>query len=515
MTVPAVAPTLAARREPWRPQFHYTPAANWMNDPNGLVWFEGEYHLFYQYNPLGDTWGHMSWGHAVSPDLLHWEELPVALAADDESMVFSGSIVVDAHNSAGFAAPGELALVAIYTGAQRREGGVQNQQLAFSTDRGRSWTRYAGNPVLDLGLRDFRDPKVFWHAATARWVMAVVLPDRHQVSLYASDDLKRWEHLSDFGPAGATTGIWECPDLFPLAIDGDQNHIAWVLKVDVFAGHIGGGSGAQVFIGHFDGVRFTPDVRRDTTAPSPARWGDFGADFYAAVSWANLPATADGPVWIGWMSDHHYASQTPTAPWRGAMSVPRRLSLARRAGELVLLQNPIDALAQLRTQHLSWPATHLADAERPVELPWGDGKAIEIRACFHAMAAREFGFKVRAGRGEEVLVGFDRDAAAVFVDRSNAGRSPVSHLMSGRRYAPATRDPGAPLTLRIFIDWSSVEVFIDDGEHTITEQIFPGADSDAVSVYALGGSVAIESIDVWQIRPAIGGAASSNLKGAR
>src|SRR5688500_10979187 len=205
-------------REPFRPQFHFTPAKNWMNDPNGMVFYDGEYHLFYQYNPFGDKWGHMSWGHAVSRDLVHWEQLPVAIPEADGEMVFSGSAVVDRENTTGFGTKRNPAMVAIYTAARP---GSQAQALAYSTDRGRTWTRYAGNPVVDVGSGEFRDPKVFWYAPERKWVMVVVKALEHRVQLYSSPDLKQWTHMSDFGPANAVGGAWECPDLFPLAVDGD------------------------------------------------------------------------------------------------------------------------------------------------------------------------------------------------------------------------------------------------------------------------------------------------------
>ena len=226
----------ATYQEPLRPQFHFTPASNFMNDPNGLVYYKGEYHLFYQHNPFGQTWGHMSWGHAVSRDLLHWEHLPVALREEGGVMIFSGSAVVDRENSSGFCqADGadRSCLVAIYTGHGL---GKQTQNLAYSNDRGRTWTKYAGNPVIDLGLKDFRDPKVFWHEPTRRWVMVTVLADQHKVRFFGSADLKRWERLSDFGPAGATGGVWECPDLFALSVDGDPARTKWVLDVDINPG---------------------------------------------------------------------------------------------------------------------------------------------------------------------------------------------------------------------------------------------------------------------------------------
>jgi sucrose-6-phosphate hydrolase SacC (GH32 family) len=288
--------------ESFRPRLHFAPRRNWINDPNGLVFdaATGLYHLFFQHNPFGDVWGHMSWGHATSADLLHWTELPLAIPEDERASIFSGSVVIDHGNTAGF---GAGAWVACYTGCLRRPEGGQAQEIACSLDRGLTWTKYVGNPVLDLGLREFRDPKVFWHAPTGRWVMAVVLPDERRVAFYASANLREWTLLSHFGPAGETRAIWECPDLIHFAA---EDH--WLLKVDTFEGHPAG-SGAQCWVGHFDGTRFTPET--------DAFWADHGSDFYAALSFAELPA-GRAPVWLAWMNQHAYAKDTPTAPWRGA-----------------------------------------------------------------------------------------------------------------------------------------------------------------------------------------------------
>jgi sucrose-6-phosphate hydrolase SacC (GH32 family) len=256
--------------EPFRPQFHFTPEKNWMNDPNGMVFYEGEYHLFYQYNPSGDKWGHMSWGHAVSSDLVHWKHLPLALAEENGVMIFSGSAVVDWKNTSGFGKDGKPPLVAIYTG-HYTEKPLQNQQIAYSNDKGRTWTKYSGNPVLDIGEKDFRDPKVFWHEPTHQWVMVAAWPLERKVRFYASPNLKEWSHLSDFGPAGATKGIWECPDLFPLAIEGNTNQTKWVLIVNLNPGGPAGGSGSQYFVGDFDGQRFLLDASYPKAAPEAAK----------------------------------------------------------------------------------------------------------------------------------------------------------------------------------------------------------------------------------------------------
>ncbi|MCX5336043.1 GH32 C-terminal domain-containing protein [Streptomyces sp. NBC_00140] len=275
----AVAADTSSHSETYRPQFHFTPDKNWMNDPNGLVYFKGEYHLFYQYNPGGNSWGDMSWGHAVSKDLVHWKELPLALSHDDNEMVFSGSAVVDRDNTTGFGTKKNPAMVAIYTSAYKN-GGKQAQSLAYSTDRGRTWTKYQGNPVIDIGSKDFRDPKVQWYAPTKSWLMTVSMSAEHKVRFYSSKNLKDWKLQSEFGPAGATGGVWECPDLFPLAVDGDKKKIKWVLVVNINPGGIAGGSAAQYFVGDFDGKKFTADDKGTYTPPTGMVMQDFeGSDF--------------------------------------------------------------------------------------------------------------------------------------------------------------------------------------------------------------------------------------------
>ncbi|MFJ8104813.1 GH32 C-terminal domain-containing protein [Streptomyces sp. NPDC096132] len=269
---PAMADT--AYHEQYRPQFHFTPAQNWMNDPNGLIYYKGRYHLFFQYNPSGNSWGNMSWGHAVSTDLVHWKQLPVAIPQDDQEMIFSGSVVLDRNNSTGFGTKKNPPLVAVYTSAQKASG-KQQQALAYSTDGGTTWTKYHDNPVLDIGSNNFRDPKVFWYAPTQRWLMAVSLADQHKISFYSSADLKHWTHQSDFGPAGATGGVWECPDLFPLPVDGNPKKTKWVLAVNLNPGGIAGGSGAQYFVGDFDGKKFTSDDPGTYTPPSGTVMQDF------------------------------------------------------------------------------------------------------------------------------------------------------------------------------------------------------------------------------------------------
>ncbi|GAB3662277.1 hypothetical protein GCM10027589_25020 [Actinocorallia lasiicapitis] len=325
-SVPADA---APGPEPYRPQIHYTPAKNWMNDPNGLIFYKGKYHLFYQYNPSGNTWGNMSWGHAVSTDLVHWTELPLAIPHDDQEMVFSGSVVLDQKNTSGLGTSAAPPLVAIYTSAYK-QGGKQAQSLAYSTDEGLTWTKYSGNPVLDIGSSEFRDPKVFWHEASRRWLMVVALSTQQKVRFYSSPDLKSWTALSDFGPAGATGGLWECPDLFQLPVKGDGKRSKWVLVVNINPGGIAGGSGAQYFTGDFDGTTFTSDDPPSYTPPAGTVLADFEGGSYGqwtstGTAFGTAPATGNltdqggvsgflGEGLVNTFLDHDASTGTLTSP---------------------------------------------------------------------------------------------------------------------------------------------------------------------------------------------------------
>ena len=387
IALPAAPPRQDPALEALRPRFHFTPARNFMNDPNGLVFYKGEYHLFYQHNPFGQVWGHMSWGHAVSRDMLQWEHLPVALREEDGVMIFSGSAVVDWNNTSGFCVPaGEdrSCLVAIYTG---HSPGKQTQNLAFSNDRGRTWTKYASNPVIDLGLSDFRDPKVFWHAPTSRWVMVTVLATQHKVRFFASPDLKRWQMLSDFGPAGATGGVWECPDLFALPVDGKPDEIRWVLDVDINPGGVAGGSGGQYFVGAFDGTTFVND-----NPPATTLWADYGKDFYATISFSDIPPTDGRRIWMAWISNWQYANEEPTVIWRGAQSVPRELALRRLPDGIRLVQRPVAELLALRTS-----SRRPSQSSAPTSLP-GVGRDRTRDSCQGRGATRAFGCRTRRAR---------------------------------------------------------------------------------------------------------------------
>lgn len=493
------SPSTPSYREPFRPQFHFTPPRNWMNDPNGLVFYEGEYHLFFQYNPFGIRWGHMTWGHAVSRDLVTWQHLPPAIPETGGVMAFSGSAVVDRENTSGLGRGGEPPLVAIYTGYREAEK-IQAQHLAYSLDRGRTWNIYAGNPVLDRSLADFRDPKVFRHEPTSAWVMVVALSADHKVQFYRSVDLKRWELAGEFGPAGSSEGLWECPDLFPLAIDGDPEQQKWVLEVDLGDNAVAGGSGGQYFIGDFDGYRFVAQELGASRwpGPGPAQWVDYGADFYAPITWSGLPPEDGRQIWIGWMNNWRYAQEIPTHPWRSAQSLPRSLHLSRVDDGLRLIQRPVVELRRLRARALALEPRALEDETVSLSQPGFDGRAVEIESEFEPGTAAEFGLRVRVGSDQQTVIGYDVSRMVLFVDRTRAGRSDFHPRFAGRHEGPLPPQ-GGKIRLHVFVDWSSVEVFGNDGMTVITDQIFPDASSQGLEVYARGGGVQLSQLRLWRL----------------
>lgn len=487
--------------EPFRPHYHFTPEKNWINDPNGLVFFRGEYHLFCQYNPFGDKWGHMSWGHAVSSDLVHWLELPVALPEADGIMIFSGSAVVDWRNTSRLGQPGQPPLIAIYTG-NRTADGRQAQCIASSTDRGRSWTKFPGNPVLDIGSDNFRDPKVFWHDPTQRWVMVVSMAVQRHIQFYGSGDLKHWNLLSEFGPAGATNGVWECPDMFPLAIEGHPGRSAWVLIVNVGSGSHAGGSGTQYFVGEFDGQTFTPDPSSDR--PVDALWADYGRDCYAAVSWSDLPKTDGRRIWLGWMSNWEYASDIPTAPWRNAMTIPRELSLRETSQGLRLIQKPARELQRLRGSRTTFRRGSIAKANRWLSRKIAAGDSLELKVVIEPGHNGQCGLRLFKGPDEQTVVGFDEVSGRVFVDRSHSGNVSFNKSFPGIHHAKV-RTIGGRLTFHIFVDACSIELFVNDGDAVFSDLVFPSQTARGLEFFARASEPVIRSAEVWPLRPAFPG----------
>jgi sucrose-6-phosphate hydrolase SacC (GH32 family) len=649
VAAPSAVPTY---RERYRPQFHFTPGQNWMNDPNGLVYYQGEYHMFYQYNPLGDVWGNMSWGHAISRDLVHWTELPVAIPFDDQATIFSGSVVVDESNTSGFGTLANPPMVAIYSRAALPTF-AQSQALAYSLDRGRTWTKYAGNPVLDNPDPDFRDPKVFWYAPTGRWIMPVALSLQRKIQFYSSPNLKDWTLESEFGPEGAVAGVYEVPNLIRLPVQGTGGATTkWLLIVNINPGARGGGSAGQYFIGDFDGHRFHADdvhpytpptgrvladfegsdygawrttgtafgtgparggtpgqrpiarfvgagfvnsrqpddaaqgtltsplftITRDyinflvggsdlptlaglpgtatinllvggravrsasgfgdewldwkswnvrdlhgrsariqvvdhaatghilidqitlaataaTSTAARARWVDWGHDFYAAITFENVPGGRQ-PL-VGWMNNWQYGSNIPTAPWRSTQSEPRDLALRVIGNRTELIQTPVRELRTLRTAPAYTVDDDTVTGTRTLLGRGSRGKALDIVTTFHAGSADRFGLKVFVGNGQQTVIGYDTRTQRLYLDRRRSGDVSFHPQFASVSRAPLQLPHSGELTLRVLVDHSSVEVFADQGQRVITDQVFPGASSDRVQLFAEGGSATVRSLRMW------------------
>jgi fructan beta-fructosidase len=451
---------VAAYDQPYRPQVHFSPQKNWTNDPNGLIYFRGQYHLFFQYNPFGDEWGHMSWGHAVSPDLLHWHQLPVAIPEQDGIMIFTGSVVVDHSNSSGLCAAGSECLVAIYTGyTATPDGGRQNQNVAYSQDNGLTWTKYDKNPVLDLHLADFRDPSVFWDATAHHWLMAVSLPKEHKIRFYASSNLKDWTYLSDFGPSGDISGDWECPNLLPIPASDGKGEI-WSLKVGLNPGALQGGSGEQYFLGNFDGTNFVQSRESGSHG-----WTNYGKDDYCAISFNGLPRN-EQPVLLGWMNNWQYAAKLPTSPWRGQMSLPRRLSFVRDSAGLALKQEPV--IAALRTK--SVPTAKMLISSSNGKAGISISAPYEVDLEFGHPSEELFGIRIYSDDHHWTEIGFDTKKKEFYIDRTQSGEE-VSPDFPVRTAAPLVEDRA--YDLRLIVDRSSVEAYAQSGTIAMTNLIYP------------------------------------------
>jgi sucrose-6-phosphate hydrolase SacC (GH32 family) len=495
----------ATTADTFRPALHYAARNTWLNDPNGLIHHEGVYHLYYQNNPLDNVWGNMSWGHATSTDLLTWTEHPVAIACDETEDIFSGSIVFDPHNTSGFGTDSAAPLVAIYTSAYKTASalfGIQAQSLAYSLDGGYTWTKHPGNPVLDRGSADFRDPKVFRYESDAGsyWVMVAVEAQDFEVVFYKSHDLKDWELLSSFGPANATGGVWECPDLFPLPVDGDPEDVKWVLTVNLNPGGPNGGSAGQYFVGDFDGTTFTSATTVTDGLQDPGRlaeyqWLDWGRDYYAAVSFSNVP---DGRrLMIGWMNNWQYANEIPTSPWRSPMSLVREVSLHSVDGSWQLVQQAAGDLAPHvgQTPSFSLAAVEISHGQHVLDGAAGSVQRIQLTVT--PGTAEEFGLIVRGDGTQGTRIGIRPTEALIVVDRRESGQTDFHESFASIDTAPIRATDGS-YELTIYVDRCSVEVFAQGGQVILTELIFPAATSTEISLYAIGGTATLNSLSVTQ-----------------
>ena len=458
----------SGRTEQYRPQIHFTPNRNWMNDPNGMVYANGVYHLFYQYNPQGNSWGNMSWGHATSSDLMHWEEQPVALTRDELGDIFSGSAVIDKDNTAGF---GNNAMIALYTSAS----GAQQQSMAYSTDGGKSFTRYTGNPVIKNNDDNLRDPKVFWHEESKKWIMALAKGWKMGTEFYGSTDLKNWTHLSTFFVAlpGRPNLQWECPDLISFDYKGKKKY---VLLVSVNPGGPILGSGTMYFVGDFDGTTFTADPL------DYPLWFDYGMDNYAGVTWSNTP---NRHILIGWMNNWQYAGDVPCSPWRSAMTLPRELKLIEYDGKPLLANVVVDEVDKIASN-------------------WQD-----VPGTINAKDAYQLRLTIDLDKGSTITLSNDNKESFT-MDIIASERMLVAHRTSATGQTtfnaifsiPSMRAPlntvGNSVVLDIFVDQSSVEIFTQNGSMSMTNLVFPKNIYNHLNVSGANYQAQIRSLNsVW------------------
>ena len=468
-------------REKFRPTYHFSPLYGWMNDPNGMVYKDGEYHLFYQHNPYGSKWGNMHWGHAISKDLINWEHRPDAITPDALGTIFSGSAVVDTDNTAGF---GAGAIVAIYTQNSDR----QVQSIAYSTDNGRSFTKYENNPVLTSDARDFRDPKVFWHKETQRWIMLLAVGQEMQI--FSSSNLKDWAFESSFGEGqGAHGGVWECPDLFELPVDG-TNEKKWVLLCNLNPGGPFGGSATQYFVGTFNGKEFVNE------SPSQTKWMDWGKDHYAAVTWSDAPDNRR--IAIAWMSNWQYANDVPTSQYRSPNSVPRDLSLFTVDGETYLQSAPSPELLKLRD--ISKKRSFKVNGTRTIkDMIAGNEGAYEIELTIENQYADVIGFRLYNDKGEEVDMQYDMKEKIFSMDRRKSGDVGFNENFPMLTWT-AIESGKDELKLRLFVDKSSVEAFVDGGRFVMTNQVFPSEPYTHIDFYSKGGAYKVDSFVIYKLK---------------
>lgn len=466
-------------QEPYRPQYHFTTPQNWINDPNGLVYANGVYHLFYQSNPFANVWGHMTWGHAVSTDLIHWQQMPIAIKEENGIMAFSGSAVLDANNSSRFSVNNTQPLVAIYTG---HTDTLQTQNLAFSNDKGITWTKYKGNPVLDYHKKDFRDPNVFWYQPKQQWIMALSFPNDHQVGLFASKNLQQWQQISTFGPVGDTSGVWECPDLMQVPIEGQPGKYKWVLFTSQNAT-------MQYFVGEFNGVNFTNENPINTIFKQ-----DYGTEYYAAVAYHTTPDKQ--PIAIGWVNNWFYANDIPTTPWKGAMALPRKLSVKKVNNQWQLVQQPVNNMGSLRGVKSSFNNIKVGTIGFTLPIK---SQVFEMD-CVIKPSSGETGIKMAVGNGQYFTIGYNAVTQTLFTDRSHVGTISFNKNYDSLAICKAKVSLiNGKLKLHIYYDKSIVEVYANNGSAVFTVQLFPDAINNAIELYTSGGNAFFERIEFWKM----------------
>lgn len=483
-----------AYQEQHRPQFHFTPEANWMNDPNGMYYYEGQYHLFYQYYPDSTVWGPMHWGHATSEDLVTWDHQPIALYPDSLGCIFSGGAVVDHSNTSGLGAGDSPPIVATFThhdfkGERAKTNDFQKQSIAYSQDGGQKWIKYGGNPVIPNTekIKDFRDPKVVWHEASQKWVLVLAAYDR--VKLYASPNLIDWEYLSDFGIEGDKR-LWECPDLIPMQVEG-SDETKWVLIVSIQQEAPNGGTATSYFVGDFDGRSFMANTKDQ-------KWLDWGTDNYAFVTWNNAPS--DSPVvGIGWMSNWQYAQIVPTEKWRSAMTIPRELRLVKGQGSYQINSLPVNGLQQLRGTAKTFDEITITEPLLLASGATATQAEVDLTIDLQKTTASSVGLTLENDLGESVNISIDTRSSELIVDRTQSRKAQFSpDFFKQKHRAPIDLDREL-LHLQVLIDVASVEIFVNEGEASFTSIFFPTEDFNQLSLVTEDGTCHISQAAVYPL----------------
>lgn len=476
----------SSNREKFRPVYHHTPVYGWMNDPNGMFYKDGVYHLYFQYNPYGSMWANMTWGHSTSTDLTHWTYEGTPIVPDSWGAIFSGSCVVDKDNTAGF---GKGTVVAFYTSAKSTPwGDVQSQSMAYSLDNGKTFIKYEHNPILTSTERDFRDPKVFWYAPGKHWVMMLAVGQEMQI--YSSINLKEWKKESSFGAMqGAHGGVWECPDLVELAVEGSEEK-KWVLICNLNPGGPFGGSAAQYFVGSFDGKKFVNE------SPTQTKWLDWGKDNYATVTWSNAPAGRC--VALGWMSNWQYANNVPTMQYRSANTLARDLILYRVGDELFLKSKPSPEIKKARAEEKKIPSFKVTGNYEIASLLADNKGAYEIEMTIENKGASKIDLSLVNEKGEKVAMYYDIIRKQFIMDRSASGIVGFSRDFPAVTVAPVRNTD--QIHLRLFIDRSSVEAFGEEGEYVMTNLVFPAEPYNRMIFSSDKGSYIVKSMNVYRLQ---------------
>ena len=472
-------------QEKYRPQYHFSPKINWTNDPNGLVYVKGVYHLFYQFNPFENTWGHMTWGHATSKDLIHWQHQPIAIPELKDTMIFSGTCIYDQNNSTGLGTKQKPPMVAIYTG--HIENVKQAQHLAYSVDDGKTWTKYNKNPILDLGKKDFRDPKVFWFAPKKYWVMCVNLPLEHQVQFYSSKNLLEWKFLSDFGSLGDTTGVWECPDLVQIPVLNSKEK-KWLLQVSM-------SEKMQYFMGEFDGEKFMLDPHQNSILRP-----DAGPDYYAGISYNQLPAN-HLPVTIAWVNNWSYARKIPTSPWKGAMSLPRNSWAQNINGQWQLIQKPMASLNSLRKK-IAFQKAAVELKDQTIALS-AIGILSDVYECdfeISSTSTEKTGISVLNDDFRGVEIGYEPQLKKIFINRSKTNASFDPSFSDIRYFTAPLNTNSDKIKFRVFVDNSIVEVFVNDGESVFTVQAFPVHSDKNIKILNTSSPGSVKNLQIYPLQ---------------